>query len=335
MPSAVSLPQWSPAIACEIVSDMKPISKLVVALLAVAVLAACSGASSPTPPLSSSGPPSFALPPAKGTTLMYVSNANNGTVSVFTYPAGTPVQTLTGFEEPYGLCSDKAGDVWIVDDETSKITEYAHGGTSARSTLTDSGEYPAGCAVDPTTGNLAVMNFETESRGSGSVSIYKNAKGKPKLYTDSSISRGWFCSYDDKGNLFADGSASGSSGFQLAELPHGSGSFTNISVNQTIVTPGGVQWDGKYVAVADENGPGTGIVYQFSVSGSTATEVTKTALTSSANVHQFWIDPKRNRIVVPSASLGTVGYWHFPKGGNPTKTIGGLNIPESVAISPP
>jgi DNA-binding beta-propeller fold protein YncE len=271
----------------------------------------------------------------KGGTLLYVSNANNGTVSVFTYPQGALVQTLTGFKEPYGLCTNKAGDVWIVDDETAEITEYAHGGTSAKATLSDSGEYPAGCSVDPTTGNLAVANYETDNKGDGSVSVYRKAKGKPALFTDQAISRAWFCSYDDKGNLFVDGYSIGTTGFQLAELPKGASDFTNISLNQTIEVPGGVQWDGKYVEVSDENGPGTGVVYQFSISGSTGTKVTTTTMTDSQNVHQFWIDAKRNRIVVPSASLSTVGYWHFPKSGSPTKTISGLNIPEAVAISPP
>lgn len=304
-----------------------------IAVLTVATLDACSGATSMVP--SSSIASQAVATNAKGATLLYVSNANNGTVSVFTYPGGALQQTLTGFKEPYGLCADRAGDVWIVDDETSEISEYAHGATKAKAILNDPGVYPAGCSVDPTSGNLAVTNYETDSRGQGSVSIYKKAKGKPTLYTDSAISRAWFCSYDDSGNLYVDGDSSGSSGFQLAELPHGASGFTNIGVNQTIVTPGGVQWDGRYVAVADENGPGTGVVYQFSVSGSTATEVTATTMTDSANVHQFWIDRKHHRIVVPSASVNTVGYWRFPKGGLPTKTITGLNIPEGVAISAP
>lgn len=270
---------------------------------------------------------------AKRGALMYVSDANNGTVSVFTYPAGSLVSTLTGFKEPYGVCNDKKGDVWIVDDETSTITEYAHGGSSPKATLSDSGEYPAGCSLDPTTGNLAVTNYETAKLGQGGISIYKKAKGSPVLYVDSAISRGWFCSYDAKGNLFVDGNTAGSSGFQLAELPTGSSTFTNISVNQKITVPGGVQWDGKYVAVSDANGPGPGSIYQFSISGSTGTEVSASTLTSSQNIHQFWIDPSRKRVVVPSASLSTVGYWKFPAGGNPTKTISGLDIPEGVAIS--
>ncbi|MGA9275219.1 MAG: hypothetical protein WBV67_17195 [Candidatus Cybelea sp.] len=274
-------------------------------------------------------------PDAKRMTLLYITNANDGTVFVYSYPKGTMEGELTGFEEPYGDCTDKTGDVWIVDDEASTVTEYAHGGSTPIRTLNDSGEYPAGCSVDPTTGNLAVTNYETFSRGQGSVSIYRKAKGKPKLYSDASISRGWFCSYDTSGNLFVDGDQSGSSGFQLAELPHGSSTFTNIGINQTITVAGGVQWDGKYVAVADENGPGNGVIYQFSVSGSTGTEVSSTTLDSSENIHQFWIDPAGNRVVAPSASLGTVGYWKFPAGGNPTKTLSGFNIPEGVALSQP
>lgn len=273
-------------------------------------------------------------PDAKATSLLYITNANDGTVFVYSYPKGTMVGELTGFEEPYGDCTDKAGNVWIVDDEASTVTEYAHGGSTPIRTLSDSSEYPAGCAIDPTTGNLAVTNYETFNRGQGSVSIYRKAKGKPKTYTDASISRGWFCDYDPSGNLFVDGDESGSSGFQLAELPHGGATFTNIGISQSITVPGGVQWNGKYVAVADENGPGNGVLYQFSISGSTGTEVSSTTLDSSENIHQFWIDPTGNRVVAPSASLSTVGFWKFSAGGNPTKTLSGFSIPEGVAYSP-
>ncbi len=305
------------------------------AWIAACVMAACSGIGGGTPPQATgtATQAAWSAPDAKRSTLLYVSDANDGQVSVFSYPQGVLMQTLTGFEEPYGLCADKAGDVWIVDDETSMITEYAHGGTSAKATLSDSGEYPAGCSVDPTTGNLAVTNYETASRGQGGISLYKKAKGNPTVLTDTAISRGWFCSYDNKGNLYLDGDTAGSSGFQLAVLPHGSSTFTNISVNEKITVPGGVQWDGKYVAVSDANGPGPGSVYQFSISGSTATEVSTSVLQDAQNIHQFWIDASRRRIVAPSASLSTVGYWKFPAGNDPTKTISGLDIPEGVAIS--
>ena len=143
-------------------------------------------------------------PDARRMALLYITNANARTVFVYSYPKGTMEGELTGFKEPYGVCSDKAGDIWIVDDETQRSPNTR---TAARAdrTLNDPGEYPAGCSVDPATGNLAVTNFETFSRGPGSVSIYKKAKGKPKLYSDAAISRRWYCSYDDRGDLFVDG----------------------------------------------------------------------------------------------------------------------------------
>jgi DNA-binding beta-propeller fold protein YncE len=326
-----------------------------VSLYAVAtILAGCGSAASqlsPSEPPEQSGPPlvvahrvasarhhdgrpSWMAAGAKRMSLLYVTDANNGTVSIFSYPKGELQGTLTGFEEPYGDCTGKAGAVWIVDDETATITEYAHGGTSPIATLIDSGEYPAGCSVDPSTGNFAVTNYEGPGGGQGSVSIFKKAKGEPVVYTDSSISRAWFCSYDDSGNLFVDGDKNGTSGFQLAELPSGSGTFTNISIDQSITVAGGVQWDGKYLAVAEEN-EGPDSVYQFSISGSSGTEVTSTSLTGSKNVHQFWIDPARKRVIAPSASLGSAGYWKFPAGGDATKTLTGLDIPEAVVLSSP
>jgi len=320
---------------------------------AAAILAGCGVASqlSPSEPPQQSGPPlvsaqrvaparhhdahpSWIAAGAKKMSLLYITDANNGTVSVFSYPKGQLEGTLTGFEEPYGDCTSKAGAVWIVDDETATISEYAHGGTSPIATLSDTGEYPAGCSVDTSTGNLAVTNYEGPGGGQGSLSIFKKAKGKPVVYTDSSISRAWFCSYDDSGNLFVDGDKNGTSGFQLAELPSGSGTFTNISIDQSITVAGGVQWDGKYVAVAEEN-EGPDSVYQFSISGSTGTEVTSTSLAGSKNVHQFWIDPARKRVIAPSASLGSAGYWKFPAGGDATKTLSGLDIPEAVVLSSP
>jgi len=283
---------------------------------AAAMLAACSGiGGSPPAPVGAALRPAWSAPDANRATLLYVSDANNGTVSVFSYPQGDLVGTLTGFEEPYGLCSDKAGNVWIVDDETSTITEYAHGGTSPKATLGDSGEYPAGCSVDPTTGNLAVTNYETVNRGQGSVSIYHRAKGTPTQYVDASISRGWFCSYDDKGDLFFDGDANGSSGFQLAELPHGGVTFTNIGIDQTITVPGGVQWDGKYVVVTDQT---ANAMYQYAVTGTKATLKGTITLMGSGDCAQTWIG---KGAVFCADNGGEV--FQYPAGGSPIAVLTG------------
>ncbi|MGB8907569.1 MAG: hypothetical protein WCC84_02345 [Candidatus Cybelea sp.] len=60
----------------------------------------------------------------------------------------------------------------------------AHGGGRPIATLEDRGQAPFGCAVGPTSGDLAVSNFESDSGGPGRISIYKNAKVKPATYPD-------------------------------------------------------------------------------------------------------------------------------------------------------
>src|SRR5579863_4497346 len=91
--------------------------------------------------------------------LLYVSDVETGTVQFYDYPdPKQSVGELTGFGAPMGLCSDASGNVWITDGKNQNIVEYAHGGTSAIGTVSDSGYAPYACSVDPTTGNLAVSN---------------------------------------------------------------------------------------------------------------------------------------------------------------------------------
>jgi DNA-binding beta-propeller fold protein YncE len=243
--------------------------------------------------------------------LLYVSSVVDNAVDVYSYPQGQLVGTLTGFSDPYGLCSDKAGDVFVVNDGASTIVEYEHGGTNAIATLSDANEYPEGCSVDPTNGNLAVTNFSS-STGNGSVAIYTDAKGSPQLYSDTAIVNERFCGYDARGNLFVDG-ATANDGFQLAELKKGKTVFKNINLAETIEWPGGVQWDGKYVAVGDTD---TGKIYRVTEKGAVKGTV---SLSGVSYVDQFWIRGKS--VAVPSQDGGNVGLFAYPAGGSPSETI--------------
>jgi hypothetical protein len=269
-------------------------------------------------------------PSAKGQPLVYVSSVLTNDVYVYSYSTQQLVGTLTGFSTPYGLCSDKKGHVWVVNDGASQIVEYAHGGTTPLATLNDSAEYPEGCAVDPKTGNLAVTNFYSQS-GGGSVAIYAGAKGTATLYTDPSIAQYRFCGYDDKGNLFVDG-ATGSSAFAFAELPKGSGTFTDITLNRSVEWPGGVQWDGKYVAVGDTD---AGVIYRAQPSGKVKAT---TDLGGSNYVNQFWITgPARKKhhkdtVLAASQDAGVLGYYNYPAGGGATLTID-VSEPFGVTVS--
>ena len=114
--------------------------------------------------------PSWMEPGLASKELLYVSD-NGGNVYVFSYPAGKLVGTLTDARSPSGLCSDKAGHVFVPDVNNEDVLEYAHGGKKPIATINDFGFYPESCAIDPTTQNLAVTNYvKPPSLGPGSVS---------------------------------------------------------------------------------------------------------------------------------------------------------------------
>lgn len=265
---------------------------------------------------------------AKQNDLLYISDLGTSDVYVYSYPKGKVKGVLTGFNGPYGLCSNKAGDVYIANFHDSDILEYAHGGTKPIEILKDPGYYPTGCSFDPTTGNLAVTNWETTSNGSGIVAIYAHAKGSPKAYyTDPEIFAMLFCSYDSTGNLFVDGWTQGSA-VVFAELPSGRTSFKNIALNQAIGDADGVGWDGKYVVVGDQD---SNVIYQFTINGRKGQEVGSTPLVGSTTPGQFSI--QGTRVIAPDTTSDTVGIWRYPAGGSAIKTITGFEDPEGTAVS--
>jgi len=275
---------------------------------------------------------SWMKPESKNQTLLYLSDGGADEVRVYTFPGGKKAGALKQVQDPAGVCSDATGDVWIVNSASFTIAEYAHGATKSEATLSDTGAgYPLGCSVDPTTGNLAVANLGTAT-GGGNLSIYTGAKGSAKKFQNSDLTYFYFCAYDDEGNLFVDGLNS-SYGFVLAELPAGSGKLQTISLNGAIDFPGGVAWDGSYVAVGDQyyQGEHTSAIYQLSVSGSAGTVEGTTALTDTCDVLQFAI--ATNTVVAPDDCSTSAGYYAYPAGGSPTKTVSGLTYPVAAAVS--
>jgi hypothetical protein len=226
------------------------------------------------------------------------------------------------------MCVDKAGHVFITNSGAAQILEYAHGGTTPIATLTDSGEHPIGCAVSRLNGDLAATNIFDDSYTNGSLSVFRRARGTPKNYTDPQMIADYFCGYDSAGNLFVDGTKPSSFSFAFAELPKGAKSLQNVTLNQTIGGPGGVQWDGKYVAIADQEAP---VIYQFTVAGSVGTMIGQTQTQGSSDVVQFFI--QGNTVVGPNATSGQVMYWPYPGGGEQEKIISGFEVPIGTAIS--
>jgi hypothetical protein len=326
-----------------------PIWSVFGASMALAILAGCNGIESQSEPSTSNAqslqrPPSLAgvngakslrpdrraswmAPDLKRKDLLYISD-QTGDVYVFSYPRGKLKGTLTGFADPQGECADKAGDVWVSLFSGQELLEYAHGGTSSIGSVSDPGYLLEGCSVDPTTGNLAAADFAGMNSTSGGVSIYADAQGTPTTYIDPGLYLVFSLGYDNKGNLFVDGETQTGGTFAFAELPKGSSTFTNLTLDKTIGTPGTVQWDGRHVTVGDAK---AGVIYRVKIAGSSATVVGTTTLTDANGAFQSFIDGKK--VVNPNVNSANVMFWSYPAGGNPVKTLTGFVDPFGSAVS--
>jgi hypothetical protein len=268
------------------------------------------------------------LPEAKSGDLLYVSSftpEEGKNISVYSYPGGRRVGELAPAYAP-GLCSDAAGNVFVVETELEEIVEYAHGGTQPIATLSDEYNFPRGCAVDPTTGNLAVAggNFPGYYV-TANVAIFPHATGSPTVYYDyDDLTFSW-CTYDNQGNVFANGRNFEKGASNLAELPAGASTFSQVSVqNANVHGNGSIQWDGRYLAVAklypgnNKKGPAT--IYQLQISGQNGKAVNTIALqgshVSDRNgwiTQQCWI--QNHRIISPESTNNRIGLWDYPGGG--------------------
>ena len=308
--------------------------------VAAALLAGCGGSQPPiggtrAMPNDNSGASSWIAAGAKRQNLLYVAADNN--VFVYSYQRGIK---LVGIVRPKlhgeinGLCADRLGNVWVpiarISYGVSEVVEFPHGGTHPIKRLRAPEDDLVGCAVDPTTGNLAVTSFAdgciSSSCGYGGLLVYRQAKGTPTEYFDfPKVLYFYFCTYDDKGDLFADGR---SDGFVFVELPKHGHNLREITLDQKFsFFPGGVQWDGRHAVVGDQNASD---VYEFSIHGKTGTEMGTTPLTGAHNVMSFWL--ARNRIIAPDNTYGDVEFYKFPTGGSPVKSFS-ISGPTGVTVS--
>ena len=285
---------------------------------------------------------SWMAPGAATKDLLYISNYYTDDVLVYSYPQDKLVGKLTGLEGPDGLCADKKGDVWIVNNNLSDsgedAVEYRHGGTKPIAILQIGSGYAVTCSVDPIGGNLAVTVFETYGSGPGYLAIFAHAAGTPKLYTIPQMETVFFCGYDDKGNLFIDGERYiGGGGFEFAELPKGKTKFRNIALKGGKINyPGTVGWDGKYVTVGEQQYPynqsrDQSAIYQTTGAGGRIVGVT--VLTASDDVEEYVLEGKT--VIGPDVYLNDVGFYNYPAGGKPTKKLKSklFNGPHGAAIS--
>ena len=142
---------------------------------------------------------------AQQSTLLYVSNA--GGVTVYTYGGNdsfTLVGELFGFQTPAGECTDAHGNVFITDEAARAIVEYGHGSITPKAVIPDTQGQPLSCAIDRTTGHMAVTNYSNPSGAEpGNIVVYTLPSGTATEYSDPHLYEPLYCAFDRKGNLFA------------------------------------------------------------------------------------------------------------------------------------
>jgi hypothetical protein len=247
----------------------------------------------------------------------YINNYYGSYSSIFNYPkshkqigsiADVGGQSCTNVLSGYGKKT-----FWIVAGE-KQITEYSVP-KKALKTLAISGMMPSSCGMNAD-GDLALGVLTGFPDGAGDVVIFKGATGTP-TYLATGMLDTYFDGYDPKGNLFADGFRSGA-GVALVELPKGASAFQLITTSNTVTFAGSVQWDGKYLAVTDQDADK---IYRYTVKGTKATLKGTVSLTGASDCAQTWIAGS----VVYCADAGNDDgeVFNYPAGGSAIATLTG------------
>jgi hypothetical protein len=256
----------------------------------------------------------------------YLSSFDGSTILQFDYPkSDASIGTISGVTDPSGECTNVLygvgkKDFWVSAAGSDELDEFAYGGTSPVKTLSESTGEPAGCAIDPGTGNLAVAIL-----GAGDVVVFANATGSGTTYPDG-LESTYFDGYDTSGNLYVDGDNT-SGAFALLELPKGSSTFETLTLSNSVLSPGQVQWDGKYITVDDQSAKA---IYGYTCSGTSCTLEQTVSLSGSSDCVQTWI--AKGVVFCPDAGNEEGYVYKYPAGGSFIATLtGSWDLPIGAA----
>jgi len=285
---------------------------------------------------------SWMLPGAADKSLLYASTRSTN-VKVYDYASGELVGQLAGFNQAAGSCTDAQGNVYITNYGGGDIFKYSHGGTQP-TVIEDPYALPIDCSVDPTTGNLAVVNQygRVINRRGGNVVILPRGKGKPRVYKIPHGISYESAGYDDKGDLLACDYTGDPAYETFAIMEAGSSRFRLVNLQATYAFrgPSFIRWDGKYFVVEGQGLLGSLPTYflMYTIAGKTGIKEGSLTLRGSGNYGgPFWVgrvdgDPKRraNRLVEVDYDGAT--FWIYPKGVS-FMSIGGNDLYGGLTVS--
>jgi hypothetical protein len=289
---------------------------------------------------------SFVNPDAVGKALIFASDslgsAHHSVVDIYLQKGKNKmVGQITGLYGPRGMATDKADNVYIESEGDSEVFVYAPPYTGAPAlTLDDSGWFPYDVAVS-SKGVVAVANIcnAPSCGGNGSVTFYAKGATTPcATVGDPNFTSVYDDGFDDKGNLYVDGSGPGPSYGPIAGEIKGGCHATTITLLTTanvINFPVGIKVDkADRIAILDA---GNFALYTYNppTNGSFGSPVSTVPLPGFNLVYGFTFQASgRDVYVGASTSSGyRVAKFSYPA-GVPKKAFnagGG----DGVAVTPP
>jgi hypothetical protein len=255
----------------------------------------------------------------------YVSNFYNSDLVEFDYPKGDPLSREIFSDEPQGECGDALygvakRDFWVVASGADEIEEFAYGGIGPIKTLSETAGEPAGCAMDPSSGDLAVTLL-----GTGDIVIFAGASGTGATVPDG-LASSYFDGYDNNGDLFVDG-ITASDTYGVVEMASGSSSFKPVTLSGTIEFPGALQYDGRYITINDQEAHA---IYGYTCSAMSCTLERTVKLSGSSDCVQTWIG--KGDVFCPDADNEAFEVYKYPAGGSPIATLTGSQLDLPIGV---
>lgn len=329
---------------------MKRIQHLASYGLAASLLSACGGGTTATPnappqPFTAGAAYSWMSPEAaQASNLLYVSSNIDNRVTVYTYDDGNAIKLVgtLSIVQPGGMCTDKAGDVWVPSYESKKVEEFAHGGTTPIQTIKREAGYPYACAVNPLTGDLAVT-YELPSehhRPSSTVVIYA-AGQPPRSIAPYEVSPIGFVVYDNQGNLFVDGTPCYRRNCPplhprtvLLEYPADGSGFKQLTIaGATIRQATGLDWINPTLLLTNSDTSTHKVTaYKLIVRGDVATVVGTLPLKHAGpTAYGVWV--RAGLIIVPDENGNIIRTYDLSNGSFVSSFTKGLSSPFATVVS--